>query len=149
MAVADSCGDVKRPAVGGPLRGEEGRALGPLGRGVPVGDVSGGAASGAVVVIASVVVRGEAWRAETGAEVVGAGAGERSVDELVDEALQSLVDRVGLLLREPLVRDGLVESRPGAVEDRLLEAVDRLALGLGDLRERLAVTELLEQLAPR
>ena len=42
--------------------------------------------------------------------------------------------------------DGLVEGRPGGVEDGLLEAVHGLARGLGDLGERLALEELLPEL---
>ena len=72
--------------------------------------------------------------------------GKGSVDQVVDPALQPLVDRVRLLLREQVACHGLVEGRPGGVEDGLLETVHGLTRGLGDLGQRLALEELLPEL---
>ena len=132
----------KRPVAAGLFAGGRGGAYGPLRSGVPVG--SGGAASGAVVIAA--VSRGEAWRPVEAGMHLEARAGEGSVDEVVDPALQPLVERVRLVLRKQLAGHGLVESRLGDVEDGLLQAVDGLACSLGDLGQRLALEELLAKL---
>src|SRR5262245_52282267 len=138
----------KRPASAGLFAGGGEVRREPLGRGIPVHAVSGGAASGTVVIAA--VMRGETWgAAERLLEAAAEGRGNLSVHELVDEALQPLIDRIGLVLRERLASDRVVERRPGGVENRLLQPVDGLALGLGDVRERLAVAEPLEELRRR
>ena len=102
------------------------------------GRVRRGAAAAVVAVV--VAVLGAEARAEAGGRS-RPGPGSVAVDEVVDGGLEPLVDRVGLLLGQPLVGDRLVQAGLGAGEDRLLQAVHRLALGLGDLGQRLAVAE--------
>src|SRR3954468_10969440 len=68
-----------------------------------------------------------------------------AVDDVVDVALQPVVDVVGLRLRELLVAHRRVEVGLLRGEDRLLEAVEVLALRLGDVGQRLAVLELVAQ----
>src|SRR5207247_2779248 len=78
---------------------------------------------------------------------VGRPGGEFAVDE-IGEALGGLGENLLLLrLGQAAVRDGLVELLLQVVLERGDEAVDRLALVLRDLRERLAGLELRPELA--
>ena len=74
------------------------------------------------------VAESEAWRCP--------------VDEVTYARLQAGQDRVRLSLRQPAGGNGCVELLLGVADDRLDQAVDRLALRLGDIGERLAVLEL-------
>ena len=58
-----------------------------------------------------------------------------AVDEVVEVVGRPLQQLVGLRLRDRAGLDGRVELRLGVGRQRLLEAVDRLALRLGDLGE--------------
>src|SRR5919112_624058 len=79
------------------------------------------------------------------AEELG-GLAEVSVDEVVDVLAQSLEELVRPLARQVPVVDGLVEPLLRLADQRILQAVDRLAFGAGDLCEGLS---LLEPLAKR
>src|SRR6476620_8965719 len=75
-----------------------------------------------------------------------AGPRKGAVDDVVDPGLE-LAERVlGLSLGQKAVLDRLVEVFLHAVDDRLLQAVHGFVLRLGDVRQRLAVPELLEEL---
>src|SRR4051812_1706978 len=68
--------------------------------------------------------------------------GRLAVDDVVDVALELLEHLVALGVGQHLVGDGLVELGLRLVDDGALEAVDVLALRLGDVCERLARLEL-------
>ena len=74
---------------------------------------------------------------------------EVPVDERVEPGLHAVEERLLLRARDPVVRDPLVEPCLDGVEDRGLQAVDRLALCRRDLRERFPGAQLLEELARR
>src|SRR6187399_522246 len=73
----------------------------------------------------------------------------RARDEIVDDRVEPAEQLLPLRLREPAGGDGGVEARGQRVVDRLLEALHRLALVLGELGERLARHEPGKELLPR
>ena len=74
---------------------------------------------------------------------------ELAVDEVVQVVGRPLQELVGLRLRDRAGLDCRVELRLRVGRQRLLEAVDRLALCLGDLGERLPRFELRAKLRLR
>ena len=78
----------------------------------------------------------------------GPAEAQRAVGDVVDVRLEVGEDVVGLALGELLVGHGLVEVGLRGVEDRLLEAGEVLALRLGDVGQRLAVSSLVRR-SPR
>src|SRR3954453_9306778 len=81
-----------------------------------------------------------------GSEARPAGAlRRRPRDEVVEVLAELLEDVVALGARELLVADGLVELLGDAGGDRLLDVVQALALGLGDVGDALAGAQLGQQ----
>src|SRR5206468_11267691 len=77
----------------------------------------------------------------------GRPGGELAVDEIAEVLVGLGKDLLLLRLSQPAIRDSLVELLHQVGLERGDEAVDRLALALRDLGERLAALELRLQLA--